>query len=110
VDLDTAVAKVRDQTIPWLRKIEQDGCASDLAALLKAITAAEAKASRVRSALEGLLRAEHINLGDLVYAVREREGLDWEGPAVKAWSAAVVEAEEAVGLRMPPVRPISREE
>jgi hypothetical protein len=29
-----------------------------------------------------------LDLGDLVYNVREREGLGWEGPQVKAWDAA----------------------
>ncbi len=31
----------------------------------------------------------HINLGDLVYKVREEEGKGWDGPAVKTWSEAV---------------------
>ena len=29
-----------------------------------------------------------VNLGDLVYHVRENEGLGWEDPKVKAWSDA----------------------
>lgn len=33
-------------------------------------------------------------LGDLVYDVREREGLGWEGPKVKAYSNAVTAAKE----------------
>ena len=36
----------------------------------------------------------HINLGDLVYNVREREGLGWEGPSVVGWGAAVKAAED----------------
>lgn len=47
---------------------------------------------RMREALEALLNNPHLNLGDLVYQVREREGLGWDGPAVKAWSEAVMKA------------------
>jgi len=55
--------------------------------------------ARLRAALVALTTNPHMNLGDLVYGVREREGLGWEGPAVKAWSDAVQSAETA--LRKP---------
>lgn len=48
------------------------------------------------SALRALLTAKHINLGDLVYRVRESEGEGWDGPAVNAWSNAVQAAERAL--------------
>ena len=37
-------------------------------------------------------------LGDMIYTVRERNGGDWNHPAVKAWSDAVaaVDAENKV--------------
>lgn len=36
-----------------------------------------------------LVSNEYVDLGDLVYQVREREGLGWNGPSVKQWSDAV---------------------
>lgn len=52
--------------------------------------------SDLKDTLRALLTNPHLNLGDLVYQVREREGLGWEGPAVTAWSAAVNKAQELV--------------
>lgn len=46
--------------------------------------------------LRGLLRNPSMNLGDRVYDVREREGLGWDGPNVKAWGAAVTKAESTL--------------
>lgn len=46
--------------------------------------------------LRELLSNPHIDLGDLVYEVREREGLGWEGPSVKAWGSAVARAKAIV--------------
>ena len=43
-----------------------------------------------QQALSALFNNPHIDLGDFVYQVREREGQGWEGSAVKAWSDAVV--------------------
>lgn len=48
----------------------------------------------LRDALRALAANPHLNLGDLVYDVREREGLGWDGPSVKAWSDAVARAEK----------------
>ena len=48
------------------------------------------------SALEALLSNPYLNLGDLVYQVREREGEGWDGPAVTAWSDAVMAAKAAI--------------
>lgn len=39
--------------------------------------------------LRALFENRHIDLGDQVYEVREREGLGWDGPSVTAWSEAV---------------------
>lgn len=50
-----------------------------------------ASAPRMYAALMALTTAKHIDLGDLVYHVREHEGEGWDGPAVKEWSAAVTE-------------------
>jgi hypothetical protein len=41
------------------------------------------------SILRAIQAHPHIDLDDLVYQVREREGLGWEGPQVKAWSDIV---------------------
>ena len=35
-----------------------------------------------------------IHLGDLVYEVRESEGLNWDGPKVKLWGDACSEMEK----------------
>lgn len=43
----------------------------------------------LREALEILLDVEHA--ADWIYAVREREGLGWEGPRVGAYSKAIEE-------------------
>ena len=47
-------------------------------------------------ALEALFSNEHIDLGDLVYNVRESEGEGWEVPSVTAWGEAVTKAKEAI--------------
>lgn len=44
--------------------------------------------------IESLLSNTHIDLGDLVYKVRESEGLGWEGLSVKSWSDAVTGLKE----------------
>lgn len=49
-------------------------------------------ATELAAALRALMTHPHIDLGDLVYDVREREGRGWDGPAVIAWSAAVTNA------------------
>ncbi len=62
----------------------------------RATAALLAAAPELRDALEALTTHPHVSLGDLVYAVREREGEGWEGPAVKAWSDAVKAAAAAL--------------
>lgn len=47
-----------------------------------------ASAPEMLEALTAISTNPHINLEDLVYQVREREGQGWDGPAVKAWSDA----------------------
>lgn len=59
----------------------------------KHITAA---APEFYAALKALTSNPHLDLGDLVYAVRDREMDGWDGPAVKAWGEAVVLAEKAI--------------
>lgn len=51
------------------------------------------KLKQVLDVLNRLMTNEHIDLGDLVYTVREREGEGWNGPSIKAWSKAVEDAE-----------------
>lgn len=55
-----------------------------------------AAAPELFEALSALLSNKHINLGDLVYAIREREGEGWDGPSVTAWSNAVDAARKAI--------------
>ncbi len=47
-------------------------------------------------ALKALMSNPHVDLGSLVYRVRESEGEGWNGPWVKAWSMAVQFAAEAI--------------
>lgn len=56
-------------------------------------------ASDPLSVLRALMTNPHLSLADRVYDVREREGLGWDGPSVKAWSDAVVAAERLLGMR-----------
>jgi hypothetical protein len=55
-----------------------------------------AAAPDLLAALEALSSNPHLYLGDLVYAVREKEGEGWDGPAVTAWSEAVMAAKAAI--------------
>lgn len=48
------------------------------------------------AALRALMTNPHLDLGDRVYDVREREGLGWDGPSVVAWSAAVKAAKDVL--------------
>jgi len=43
-------------------------------------------------ALLAIFSNPHVDLGDLVYTIRERELEGWEGPAVKQWGDAVAAA------------------
>lgn len=51
---------------------------------------------RLLSAIKGLMDYEYIDLGVLVYTVREREGLGWEGPWVQEWRKALTEVNAAI--------------
>lgn len=55
-----------------------------------------AAAPDLLEALVALTSNPHLDLGDRVYDVREREGLGWDGPSVKAWSEAVQKATAAI--------------
>lgn len=48
------------------------------------------------AAVKMLTTCGDINLGDLTYNVREREGKGWEGPNVKQWSDGVTRTEKAL--------------
>lgn len=56
--------------------------------------APEASAPSALAVLRALMTNPHISLEDQVYQIREREGQEWDGPSVKAWSDAVVAATE----------------
>lgn len=49
---------------------------------------------KMKEALTALLTNKHVDLGDLVYKVRDSEGKGWEGPSVVAWGKAVVNAKQ----------------
>lgn len=55
----------------------------------------QSSAVEMFEALTALTTNPHLNLGDLVYKIRESELKGWEGPAVIAWGKAV-EATDAV--------------
>lgn len=46
--------------------------------------------------LKALTTNPHVNLGDLVYKIRDSECDGWDGPQVKAWSDAVQAAAAAI--------------
>jgi hypothetical protein len=56
--------------------------------------AALTRGRRAEDILRRLATAKHVTLGDLVYAVKDREGEGWDGPAVTAWSKACVDLAE----------------
>lgn len=55
-----------------------------------------AAAPELLEALIAISTHPHINLGDLVYSVREAEGEGWEGPQVAAWSSACESVKAAI--------------
>ncbi len=55
-----------------------------------------AAAPDLLAALIGLTTNPHLDLGDLVYGVRETEGEGWDGPSVTAWSNAVTASRAAI--------------
>lgn len=48
-----------------------------------------------RDLIDRLFNLKHFNLDDATYAVREREGKGWDGPAVKAYSDLIEELKAA---------------
>lgn len=48
-----------------------------------------AAAPDLLEALIALMGNDFISLGDIIYRVRDIEGLGWDGPGVKAWGTAV---------------------
>ena len=55
-----------------------------------------AAAPELLAALQAISSNPYIDLGDLVYKVRESEGEGWEGKAVKQWSDACQLIESAI--------------
>jgi hypothetical protein len=73
----------------WRKQTAYGVANGEVLALISRCRTAEA-------AVAGLLSNKHINLGDMIYHVREVEGLGWEGPSVTAWNHAVQEAERVL--------------
>jgi hypothetical protein len=57
-----------------------------------------AAAAEIYAAAKMLTTCKHIDLGDLVYRVRENEGKGWDGPAVTQWSKGVTRLCKAIEL------------
>jgi hypothetical protein len=55
-----------------------------------------AAAPELLEALKALTSNPHVDLGGLVYQVRDREGEGWDGPQVTNWSNAVQAAKAAI--------------
>lgn len=53
---------------------------------------------RLRDALKALMTNPSIDLGDMIYNVKDREGKGWEGPDVTAWGKALIEARKLLNL------------
>jgi hypothetical protein len=77
---------------PWIAEVI-DGLPPGMARANAHLIAA---APDLLAALEALSSNPCINLGDLIYQVREREGKGWDGPAVTAWGEAVEKAKAAI--------------
>lgn len=52
------------------------------------------RSKELLTALRRITSNKHVNLADLIYKVRESEGLGWGGPEVAHWNDAVVAVEE----------------
>lgn len=63
---------------------------------MKATPERLAALERVAEAAKKVNTQKGIDLGDLIYRVRENEGKGWEGPLVKRWSNAVAELEASL--------------
>lgn len=55
-----------------------------------------AAAPDLLEALEMLMGNPHLDLGDLIYKVRDAEGRGWDGPSVTAWSNALEKSKAAI--------------
>lgn len=55
-----------------------------------------AAAPELFDALIAISSNDHLDLGDMIYDVRENEGEGWDGPSVKAWSDAVAKVRAAI--------------
>lgn len=87
---DNIVASTEDIS-KFSRSIETEARENANAALIVAAVNAHAE---LLAALRGLFSNKHLDLGDCVYRVRERELEGWEGASVKQWSDAVTAAKE----------------
>lgn len=70
--------------------------ASKLRAAIQEYERLDAAAPELLEALIALTTNKHLNLGDLVYYIREQELEGCDGQSVKAWSAAVTNAQNAI--------------
>jgi hypothetical protein len=75
----------------------QHGATLSILRAKKTIQDLAAHAAAMESVLRGLMENPHIDLGDKIYEVREREGEGWDGKHVKAWSDAVAAAQKILG-------------
>lgn len=53
---------------------------------------------RLREALKAIMTNPSIDLGDMIYNVKDREGKGWEGPDVTAWGKALIESRKLLNL------------
>lgn len=75
---------------------DMDGCMVKVSR--QAVEETLAQHEAMLGALLLLTGNPHINLGDCIYQVREREGKGWDGPAVLAWSQGITAAEDAIKM------------
>lgn len=73
------------ELIKWLRE--------NLSGVYRPAAEAADRIEELIAVIQSLISNPSIDLGDQAYAVRESEGLGWEGPDVTAWSNAVTAAE-----------------
>ena len=76
------------------RQLDADG--TEVGVSRQALDEALSEYAELLGALLLLTGNPHIDLGDLIYQVREREGEGWDGPAVLAWGEAIRSSKSAL--------------